>query len=66
MKQDDKQAATAVDPKQYEDNERDDAYMRYDQYWFAFRDWCAAHDIPEEDMRTSDYQVQFERDFYGD
>ena len=66
MKQVDNQAATAVDPQQYEDNERDDASMRYDQYWLAFSDWCAAHDIPVEDMRKSDYQVQFERDYYGD
>lgn len=66
MDESDKQAATAEDLQQDKDNERDDASLRYDVYWVAFSNWCAARGIPVEDMRKSDYQVQFERDFYGD
>ena len=66
MNENDKQAAPAADLQQDTDNERDEASDRYDVYWVAFSNWCAARSIPVEDMRKSDYQVQFERDFYGD
>jgi hypothetical protein len=67
MNEKDKLQASAADPHQDKDNEReDDASTRYDAYWLAFHDWCVARGIPEDEMRESDYQVQFERDYYGD
>jgi hypothetical protein len=66
MNENDKQAAQAADLQQDKDNERDDASLRYDEYWFAFNDWCARRGIPVEDMHNSDYQSEFERDYYGE
>jgi hypothetical protein len=63
MNEKDELAANDADPHQYEDNERDAASTRYDQYWLAFHDWCAARGIPKDDMRA--YEREFEADYYG-
>lgn len=68
MNDNDEQAANAADPRQFDsDTARDEANGRYDEYWLAFHDWCAARGILEGEMREGpDYQAQFEAEFYGD
>jgi hypothetical protein len=64
MTEKDQLAANAADTHQHDDNERDEAYGRYDAYWLAFHDWCVARGIPEDDMR--EHESEFEVDYYGD